>query len=110
MVSITIEIDKLVTWKRRRGQSKYTEARGDREKNRKVVGSGETAGKRRERREREKERRERDARYGTPLSYKKNAVFFLGDIFLISPCIWNLYNALNSFPIMYCLGKSTSLK
>ena len=55
MVSITIEIDKLVTWKRRRGQSKYTEARGDREKNRKVVGSGETAGKRRERRERERE-------------------------------------------------------
>ena len=45
-----------------------------------------------------------------PLSYKKNAVFFLGDIFLISPCIWNLYNALNFLSKNVLLGKSTSLK
>ena len=64
----------------------------------------------REKRKREREERERDARYGTPPFLQKKRCFFLGDIFLISPCIWNLYNALNSFPIMYCLGKSTSLK
>ena len=101
MVSITIEIDKLVTWKRRRGQSKYTEARGDREKNRKVAGSGETAGNWRERRERERER----CQIRNPPFLTKKTLFFLGDIFLISPCIWNLYNALNSFPIMYCWEK-----
>ena len=82
MVSITIEIDKLVTGKRRRGQSKYTEARGDREKNRKVVVSGETAGNWRERREREREERERerererDARYTEPPLLTKKTLFF----------------------------------
>ena len=86
MVSITIEIDKLVTWKRRRGQSKYTEALGDREKNRKVDGSGETAGNWRERRERERERREREMPdTEPPLSYKKNGVFFLVTYFLFHP-------------------------
>ena len=43
-----------------------------------------------------------------PLSYKKNAVFFLGDIYLISPCIWHLYNALFFLSRNVLLGKSTS--
>ena len=81
-----IEIDKLVTWKRRRGQSKYTEARGDREKNRKVGGSGEIAGMRGERERERRERREREMPdTEPPLSYKKNAVFFSVTYFLFHP-------------------------
>ena len=68
------------------GQSKYTEALVDREKNRKVVVSGEIAGIWRERRERERERREREMPdTEPPLSYKKNGVFYLVTYFLFHP-------------------------
>ena len=81
-------------------------------RNRKVGGSGETAGKRRERREREGEReeRERDARYGTPPFLQKKRCFFSR---------WHISYFTLYLESVQCfefssnnvlLGKSTSLK
>ena len=59
----------------------------------------------REKRKREREREREMPDIRNPPLLTKKTLFFLGDIYLISPCIWHLYNALFFLSEMYCWEK-----